>query len=147
MMNKRQIKKFCKKGGHYHFDPTIRRMVKKRMMHPFVGNAGVAHCISWCEIGTCLTCSHCTDVMVDWNGTPYAVYSTKINCGGSEKFSCKRYRFDENLEYFKPEKVHPESPDSDLKKYIKEFVKQEKDHDDYMKLNIEHHIDCQCVMT
>ena len=117
-MNQRQLKKFCKKGGHHHFDPSIRRMVKKRMMHPFVGNAGVAHCISWCEIGTCLTCSHCTDVMVDWNGTPYAVYSTKINCGGSEKFSCKRYRFDENLEYFKPEKVHPESPDSNLQKYI-----------------------------
>jgi hypothetical protein len=121
-MNKRQIKKFCKKGGHYHFDPNIRRMVKKRMMHPFVGDAGVAHCISWCEIGTCLTCSHCTDVMVDWSGKPYACYSTKINCGGSEKFSCKRYRFDDNLEYFKPEKVHPESPDSDLKKYIEEQI-------------------------
>lgn len=121
-MNKRQIKKFCKKGGHYHFDPTIRRMVKKRMMHPFVGNAAVAHCISWCEIGTCLTCSHCTDVMVDWSGEPYACYSTKIGCGGSEKFSCKRYRFDENLEYFKPEQVHPESPDSDLKKYIEEQI-------------------------
>lgn len=121
-MNKRQIKKFCKKGGHYHFDPTIRRMVKKRMMHPFVGNAAVAHCISWCEIGTCLTCSHCTDVMVDWSGEPYACYSTKIGCGGSEKFSCKRYRFDENLEYFKPERVHPESPDSDLKKYIEEQI-------------------------
>lgn len=122
MMNKRQIKKFCKKGGHYHFDPTIRRMVKKRMMHPFVGNAAVAHRISWCEIGTCLTCSHCTDVMVDWSGKPYACYSTKIGCGGSEKFSCKRYRFDDNLEYFKLEKVHPESPDSDLKKYIEEQI-------------------------
>lgn len=121
-MNQRQLKKFCKKGGHYHFDPNIRRMVKKGMMLPFVGNAGVAHSISWCEIGTCLTCSHCTDVMVDWNGAPYAVYSTKIGCGGSEKFSCKRYRFDENLEYFKPEKVHPESPDSDLKKYIEEQI-------------------------
>ena len=121
-MNKRQIKKFCKKGGHHHFDSNIRRMVKKRMMHPFVGNAGVAHCISWCEIGTCLTCSHCTDVMVDWSGEPYACYSTKIGCGGSEKFSCKRYHFDENLEYFKPEKVHPESPDSDLKKYIEEQI-------------------------
>ncbi len=121
-MNQRQLKKFCKKGGHYHFDPNIRRMVKKGMMLPFVGNAGVAHSISWCEIGTCLTCSHCTDVMVDWNGAPYAVYSTKIGCGGSEKFSCKRYRFDENLEYFKPERVHPESPDSDLKKYIEEQI-------------------------
>lgn len=121
-MNKRQIKKFCKKGGHYHFDPNIRRMVKRGMMHPFVGDAGVAHSISWCEIGTCLTCSHCTDVMVDWNGLPYAVYSTEIGCGGSEKFSCKRYRFDENLEYFKPERVHPESPDSDLKKYIEEQI-------------------------
>lgn len=121
-MNKRQIKKFCKKGGHYHFDPNIRRMVKRGMMHPFVGDAGVAHSISWCEIGTCLTCSHCTDVMVDWNGLPYSVYSTEIGCGGSEKFSCKRYRFDENLEYFKPERVHPESPDSDLKKYIEEQI-------------------------
>lgn len=121
-MNKRQIKKFCKKGGHYHFDPNIRRMSKKRMMHPFVGDAGFAHRIAWCEIGTCLTCSHCTDVMVDWDGLPYATYSTKIGCGGSEKFSCKRYRFDENLEYFKPEKVHPESPDSDLKKYIEEQI-------------------------
>ena len=121
-MNKRQIKKFCKKGGHYHFDPNIRRMVKRGMMYPFVGDAGVAHSISWCEIGTCLTCSHCTDVMVDWNGLPYSVYSTEIGCGGSEKFSCKRYRFDENLEYFKPERVHPESPDSDLKKYIEEQI-------------------------
>ena len=28
-MNQRQLKKFCKKGGHHHFDPNIRRMVKK----------------------------------------------------------------------------------------------------------------------
>ena len=67
-MNKRQIKKFCKKGGRFHFDKTISRMSKK-MMYPFVANT-YGHMISWCKMGTCITCDHCTDVTVDWNGTP-----------------------------------------------------------------------------
>ena len=81
-MNRRQIKKFCKKGGHYHFDKTIKRMSHKRLMHPYITRAMFGHMVNWYEIGTCITCEHCTDVMVDWDGTPYAYYSTAIGCGG-----------------------------------------------------------------
>lgn len=118
-MNRRQIKKFCKKGGQYHFDKTIRRISHKRMMYPHVSNS-YGHMIAWCEIGVCLTCDHCTDVCIDWDGTPYMCWGD--NCGGADKFSCKRYRLDPTLKFFKYEKIHNNSPDSELKRYIEDTI-------------------------
>lgn len=123
-MNKRQIKKFCKKGGRYHFDPTIRRISKKRMMYPYVTRGYCGHMIAWHEVGTCLTCLHCTDVMIDWSGEPYACYSTTIKCGGCDKFSCKRYKLDNEIEFFKFAHIHSDSPDSDAKRYIDKQIKE-----------------------
>lgn len=125
-MNKRQIKKFCKKGGQYHFDKTIRKMSHKRLMHPYVTKASLfGHMVSWYEIGTCITCEHCTDVMVDWDGTPYMCYSTTIGCGGCGKFECKRYKLDKDLKFFKFTQIHSDSPESDLKRYIDEQIKRQ----------------------
>lgn len=124
-MNKRQIKKFCKKGGHYHFDKTTKRMSHKRLMHPYVTRAMFGHMVNWYEIGTCITCEHCTDVMVDWDGTPYAYYSTAIGCGGCGKFACKRYKLDKDLKFFKFVRICSDSPESDLKRYIDEQIKRE----------------------
>lgn len=124
-MNKRQIKKFCKKGGRYHFDKTIKRMSHKRLMHPYVTRTSLFnYMITWHEIGTCITCDHCTDVMVDWDGAPYACYSTTIGCGGCGKFECKRYKLDKDLKFFKFVPVHSDSPESDLKRYIDEQIKR-----------------------
>jgi len=124
-MNKRQIKKFCKKGGYYHFDKTIKRMSHKRLMHPYITRTILFnHMITWYEIGTCITCDHCTDVMVDWDGAPYAYYSTTIGCGGCGKFACKRYKLDKDLKFFKFVPVHSDSPESDLKRYIDEQIKR-----------------------
>ena len=124
-MNRRQIKKFCKKGGHYHFDKTIKRMSHKRLMHPYITRAMFGHMVNWYEIGTCITCEHCTDVMVDWDGTPYAYYSTAIGCGGCGKFACKRYKLDKDLKFFKFMRICSDSPESDLKRYIDEQIKSE----------------------
>ena len=124
-MNKRQIKKFCKKGGRYHFDKTIKRMSHKRLMHPYVTRGYLFnHMITWHEVGTCITCKHCTDVVVDWNGEPYMVYSTTVGCGGCDKFTCKRYKLDKDLKFFKFERVNSKSPESDLKRYIDEQIKR-----------------------
>lgn len=121
-MNKRQIKKFCKKGGHYHFDKTIKRISHKKMMYPYVAIAYVNnHCISWHEIGTCLTCAKCTDVNIDWNGTPYMCWGD--NCGGSDNFTCKRYKLNPNIKFFKYMDIKSTSPDSELKRYIEESIK------------------------
>lgn len=125
-MNKRQIKKFCKKGGHYHFDKTIKWMSHKRLMHPYVTRAGFfGHMVTWYEIGTCITCEHCTDVMVDWDGAPYAYYSTAIGCGGCGKFACKRYKLDKELKFFKFARFYSDSPESDAKRYIDEQIERE----------------------
>lgn len=123
-MNKRQIKKFCKKGGHYHFDPTIRKISKKRMMYPYVTRGYYGHMITWHEVGTCLTCLHCTDVMTDWSGEPYACYSTTIKCGGCDNFSCKRYKLDNEIEFFKFAHIYSHSPESDAKRYIDKQIKE-----------------------
>lgn len=125
-MNKRQIKKFCKKGGYYHFDKTIRKMSHKGLMHPYVARDNLFNYqITWHEIGaSCMTCEHCTDVIVDWNGEPYACYSTTIGCGGCEKFACKRYKLDKDLKFFKFMRIHSDSPESDLKRYIDEQIER-----------------------
>lgn len=128
-MNKRQIKKFCKKGGQYHFDKTIRRMSHKRLMHPYVTRAMFGHMVTWYEIGTCITCKHCTDVMVDWDGSPYAYYSTTIGCGGCGKFECKRYKLDKDLKFFKFKQVYADSPESDLKRYIDEQIEKAREQE------------------
>ena len=143
-MNKRQLKKFCKKGGHYHFDKTIKRIAHKKLMHPFVANS-FGHMISWFEIGTCMTCAHCTDVCLDWDGSPYMFWGSKIGCGGCDKFLCNRYKLDPEIEFFKFERVNSESPDSPLKRYIDETIENfsanppklvvresESDDDDYV---------------
>lgn len=127
-MNKRQIKKFCKKGGYYHFDKTIREISRKRLMRPFVTkDSFFNYMITWHEIGTCMTCEHCTDVMIDWNGEPYMCYSSTIGCGGCDKFTCKRYRLEKDLKFFKFALIHSDSPESDAKKYIEERIKNDKD--------------------
>ena len=142
-MNKRQLKKFCKKGGHYHFDKTIKRIAHKKLMHPFVAKS-FGHMISWFEIGTCMTCAHCTDVCLDWDGSPYMFWGSNIGCGGCDKFSCNRYKLDPEIEFFKFERVNSESPDSPLKRYIDEtienfklnksglVVRESSDDDDYV---------------
>ena len=123
-MNKRQIKKFCKKGGHYHFDPTIRKISKKRMMYPYVTHGHYGYMITWHEVGTCLTCLHCTDVMIDWSGEPYACYSNTIRCSGCDNFSCKRYKLDNEIEFFKFAHIYSHSPESDAKRYIDKQIKE-----------------------
>lgn len=127
-MNKRQTKKFCKKGGYYHFDKTIREISHKRLMHPYVArDSFFNYMITWHAVGTCMTCEHCTDVMIDWNGEPYMCYSSTIGCGGCDKFTCKRYRLEKDLKFFKFALIHPDSPESDAKKYIEERIKNDKD--------------------
>lgn len=130
-MNKRQIKKFCKKGGRFHFDKSISRMSKK-MMYPFVANT-YGHMVSWCKMGTCITCDHCTDITVDWNGTPYMCYGAKIGCGGAENFTCKRYKLDPDIKFFKYKKINTESPDCELKRYIDQTIEelQEREQEEY----------------
>lgn len=128
-MNRRQIKKYCKKGGQYHFDKTIKRMSHKRLMHPYVTRAMFGHMVTWYEIGTCITCDHCTDVMVDWDGSPYAYYSTAIGCGGCGKFACKRYKLDKDLKFFKFKQVYADSPESDLKRYIDEQIEKARERE------------------
>lgn len=126
-MNKRQIKKFCKKGGRFHFDKTISRMSKK-MMYPFVANT-YGHMISWCKMGTCITCDHCTDVTVDWDGTPYMCYGAKIGCSGADNFTCKRYKLDPDIKFFKYKKIVVNSPDCELKRYIDQTIKELLEHE------------------
>lgn len=104
---------------------TIRKMSHKRLMHPYVTRAMFVHMVNWYEVGTCITCKHCTDVMVDWDGTPYAYYSTTIGCGGCGKFACKRYKLDKDLKFFKFMRICLDSPESDLKRYIDEQIKRE----------------------
>ena len=135
-MNKRQIKKYCKKGGRFHFDKTISRMSKK-MMHPFVANT-YGHMISWCKMGTCITCDHCTNVTIDWDGTPYMCYGAKIGCDGADNFTCKRYKLDPDIKFFKYKKINNESPDCELKRYIDQTIKelQERErekHEEWLK--------------
>ena len=133
-MNKRQIKKFCKKGGRFHFDKNISRMSKK-MMHPFVANT-YGHMISWCKMGTCITCDHCTDVNIDWDGTPYMCYGAKIGCSGAENFTCKRYKLDPDIKFFKYKKINTESPDCELKRYIDQRIEEfhEREHEENEEL-------------
>lgn len=126
-MNKRQIKKFCKKGGRFRFDKTISRMSKK-MMYPFVANT-YGHMISWCKMGTCITCDHCTDVTVDWDGTPYMCYGSKIGCGGAANFTCKRYKLDPDIKFFKYKKINVNSPDCELKRYIDQTIEELHEHE------------------
>lgn len=129
-MNKRQIKKFCKKGGRFHFDKTISRMSKK-MMYPFVANT-YGHMISWCKMGTCITCDHCTNVTIDWDGTPYMCYGAKIGCSGADNFTCKRYKLDPDIKFFKYKKINVNSPDCELKRYIDQTIKElhESEHEE-----------------
>lgn len=133
-MNKRQIKKFCKKGGRFHFDKTISRMSKK-MMYPFVANT-YGHMISWCKMGTCITCDHCTAVTIDWDGTPYMCYGTKIGCSGADNFTCKRYKLDPDIKFFKYKKINVDSPDCELKRYIDQTIKEfhESEHEEHEEL-------------
>lgn len=132
-MNQRQIKKFCKKGGHYHFDKTIKRISHKKMMYPYVAIACAFsivnnHCITWHEIGTCLTCAKCTDVNIDWDGVPCMCWGDR--CGGADDFTCKRYKLDPDIKFFKYMDIKSTSPDSELKRYIEESIKNlYKDND------------------
>ena len=92
------------------------------MMYPYVAIAYVNnHCISWHEIGTCLTCAKCTDVNIDWDGTPYMCWGD--NCGGADNFTCKRYKLNPNIKFFKYMDIKSTSPDSELKRYIEESIK------------------------
>ena len=120
IMNKRQIKKFCKKGGHYHFDKTLKRISRKSMF-PFVANT-IGHMIAWCKMGTCLTCEHCTSVVCDTDGTPYMVSGRHIGCGGADNFTCKRYRLDPDIPFFKYQNITNKSEDSELKRYIDNVI-------------------------
>ena len=125
-MNKRKLKKRCKRGGHYHFEKSIKVITKNKLIHHSVKIGTYGPVISWSKIGSCLTCDYCTDMMVDWSGTIYACYSTKINCGGCDNYMCKRYKLNPNTKFFKKEIVTAQSEPSDLKRYIEEQIKENK---------------------
>ena len=129
-MNKRKLKNFFKKGGHYHYDKTIKRITHKKLLHPLVTDAGIAHAVVWIPIGQCPTCDHCTDMCIDWDGTPYMCFSNYGICGKHHgDYGCKRYKLDPDLKFFKVEEVHPDSPDSELKRYIDKQI--EDKHESY----------------
>jgi hypothetical protein len=67
--------------------------------------------------------------MVDWDGSPYAYYSTTIGCGGCGKFACKRYKLDKDLKFFKFAHVYSDSPESDLKRYIDEQIEKARERE------------------
>jgi hypothetical protein len=119
-MNKRKLKNFFKKGGHYHYDKTIKRIAHKKLLHPLVTDTVCfTHAVVWIPIGQCPTCSHCTDMYIDWDGTPYMCFSKYGICGRHHgDYGCKRYKLDPDLKFFKIAEVHPDSPDSELKRYI-----------------------------
>ena len=127
-MNKREIKKFCKKGGHYHFDKKIRTIAKKKMVHTYITRHMFGmHKICLFEIGTCLTCANCTDVMIDWDGSPYACSCNHSRSHNHEQCSCKCYKLDEELQFFKHQIATSESGDSDMKRYIEERINNSKE--------------------
>ena len=127
-MNERKTKKFCKKGGHYHFNKKIRTIAKKKMVHPYITQHMFGgHQICLFKIGTCLTCANCTDVMIDWDGSPYAC-SCHSGSHNHEQCSCKCYKLDEELKFFKHQIVTSESPDSDMKRYIEERINKSKEN-------------------
>lgn len=119
-MNKRKLKNFFKKGGHYHYDKTIKRITHKKLLHPLVTETVCfTHAVVWIPIGQCPTCAHCTDMYIDWDGTPYMCFSKYGICGRCHgDYGCKRYKLDPDLKFFKIAEVHPDSPDSELKRYI-----------------------------
>ena len=126
-MNKRKTKKFCKKGGHYHFDKKIRTIAKKKMVHPYITQHMFGpHRICLFKIGTCLTCANCTDVMINWDGSPYACSCNHSNTHNGSEQRCKYYKLDEGLQFFKHKIVTSESPDSDMKRYIEEGINSSK---------------------
>jgi hypothetical protein len=90
-------------------------------------------------MGTCITCDHCTDVTIDWDGTPYMCYGAKIGCSGAGNFTCKRYKLDPDIKFFKYKKINTESPDCELKKYIDQRIKELHEHecDVFVNLNPE----------
>lgn len=127
-MNERKTKKFCKKGGHYHFDKKIRTIAKKNMVHPYITQHMFGpHRICLFKIGTCLTCANCTDVMINWDGSPYACSCNHSNTHNGSEQRCKYYKLDEGLQFFKRQIVTSESPDSDMKRYIEERINNIKE--------------------
>jgi len=128
-MNERKTKKFCKKGGHYHFNKKIRTIAKKKMVHPYITQHMFGpHRICLFKIGTCLTCANCTDVMIDWDGSPYACSCNHSNTHNCREQRCKYYKLDEELKFFKHQIVTSESPDSDMKRYIEERINKSKEN-------------------
>lgn len=109
--------------------------MSKKMMYPFVANT-YGHMISWCKMGTCITCDHCTDITVDWDGTPYMCYGAKIGCSGADNFTCKRYKLDPDIKFFKYKKINVNSPDCELKRYIDQRIEEfhEREHEENEEL-------------
>jgi hypothetical protein len=51
-------------------------------------------------------------------------YGTKIGCGGAANFTCKRYKLDPDIKFFKYKKINTESPDCELKRYIDQTIEE-----------------------
>ena len=51
-------------------------------------------------------------------------YGSKIGCGGATNFTCKRYKLDPDIKFFKYKKINTESPDCELKRYIDQTIKE-----------------------
>ena len=101
------------------------------------------------NIITCSVCGKRIGCFATHDGY-YSSYTKRIPDSRTEYYTITRSQpnmsnyystIDDNV--FEQEDVHPDC----LPKYIEEFVKHEKDHDDYMELNIEHKFEYQSVVT
>ena len=95
---------------------------------------------------TCSVCGKRIGCFATHDGY-YSSYTKRIPDSCTEYYTIMKSQ--PNMSYgeadttWDPEDVHPDC----LSKYIEEFVKHEKDHDDYMELNIEHKFEYQSVVT
>lgn len=96
---------------------------------------------------TCSVCGQRIGCFATHEGHYYSQHVNVIPNSRTEYYTIEKSQPDMN--YGKDDNtlslddVHPDC----LPKYIEEFVKSERDCDDYMKLNIEHHIDYQCIIS
>ena len=98
---------------------------------------------------TCSVCGKRIGCFATHDGY-YSSYTKRIPDSRTEYYTITRSQpnmsnyystIDDNV--FEQGDVHPDC----LPKYIEEYVKSEKDHDDYMELNIEHKFEYQSVIT
>lgn len=98
---------------------------------------------------TCSVCGKRIGCFATQDGY-YSSYTKRIPDSLTEYYTITRSQpnmsnyystIDDNA--FEQEDVHPDC----LPKYMETYVEREKDHDDYMELNIEHKFEYQSVLT